>query len=276
MATIDLHSHSTYSDGLLGPAAVVLRAAERGVRVLALTDHDELGGLAEARAAAAECGIELVAGVEVSVSWHGKTLHVVGLHVDPGNECLREGLLATRAGRHERAARMADELGQAGIEGSLEGARAYAMNPELVSRAHFARFLVKGGYARDTNAVFKRYLVEGKPGYVAHQWAQLGEAIGWIKAAGGLAVLAHPGRYSLDVLQEDVLLEQFKACGGVALEVVTGSHSPDQFGYWAKSAQRFGLQASAGSDYHGPSESRRDLGDLPELPAGCVPVWSSF
>jgi predicted metal-dependent phosphoesterase TrpH len=276
MATIDLHSHSTYSDGLLGPAAVVTRAAERGVRVLALTDHDELGGLAEARAAAAECGIELIPGVEVSVSWHGKTLHVVGLHVDPDNEGLREGLLATRAGRHERAARIADELGQAGIDGSLAGARAYAMNPELVSRAHFARFLVKEGYARDTNAVFKRYLVEGKPGYVAHQWAQLGEAIGWIKAAGGMAVLAHPGRYSLDVLQEDVLLEQFKASGGVALEVVTGSHSPDQFGYWAKSAQRFGLHASAGSDYHGPSESRRDLGDLPALPAGCIPVWSNF
>lgn len=276
MSGIDLHSHSTHSDGVLRPRELVARAAERGVRVLALTDHDETGGLAEARACAGQAGIALVNGVEVSVTWGGQTIHVVGLHIQPEHPALAAGLAGLRAGRRQRAISMAAELAKAGIEGSLEGARRYVTNPELVGRAHFARFLVERGYARDVHAVFKKYLAAGKPGYVPHQWTGLERAVNWINASGGMAVLAHPGRYRLSDAQRDALFGEFKQAGGAGIEVVTGSHTVDQFELYARYARRFGLLASAGSDYHGPGEGYRDLGDLPELPAGCKPVWAEF
>ena len=272
----DLHSHSTYSDGMMRPAELLERAAQRGVQALALTDHDEVSGLGEARSAAEAAGIELIDGVEVSVSWHGHTLHVVGLHVDPSNAILLEGLRANRSGRAERAARMSAELEKIGIPGTLEGARAYVTNPELVSRTHFARYLVESGVARNTQAVFDRYLGAGKPGYVPHLWASLEQAIDWITSAGGLPVLAHPGRYKLDESERDTLLTCFKELGGVGIEVVTGSHTPDQYGYWAERARQHDLLASVGSDFHGPRESYRDLGDLPPLPSGCTPIWQRF
>ncbi|MGE5524852.1 MAG: 3',5'-nucleoside bisphosphate phosphatase [Rhodospirillaceae bacterium] len=278
MATLhyDLHCHSTRSDGLLTPAEVVSRAAGRGVHVLALTDHDELSGLDEAANAATVLGVELVAGVEVSVSWAGHTLHIVGLRIDPSSEALKEGLEGIRAGRAARAARMAEGLALAGIQGALEGAQAYATNPDLVGRTHFARFLVERGHARDMRAVFKRYLTAGHPGYVPHEWATMEEAMRWLREAGGVPVLAHPGRYRMENWQREEMLERFKALGGVAVEVVTGSHTPDQYVYWAKAARRHGLLASCGSDFHGPEESYYDLGDLPPLPAGCTPVWTAL
>ena len=272
----DLHSHSTYSDGVMRPAELLERAAQRGVQALALTDHDEVSGLGNARSAAEAAGIELIDGVEVSVSWHGHTLHVVGLHVDPSNAVLLEGLRANRSGRAERAARMSAELEKIGIPGTLEGARAFVTNPELVSRTHFARYLVASGLARNTQAVFERYLGAGKPGYVPHLWASLEHAITWIASAGGLPVLAHPGRYKLDESERDTLLASFKALGGAGIEVVTGSHTPDQFGYWGERARKHDLLASVGSDFHGPRESYRDLGDLPPLPPGCTPIWQRF
>lgn len=273
---VDLHSHSTCSDGLLAPAELVERAVLRGVDMLALTDHDEIAGLPEARTAAARWGLRLVNGVEISVQWEETTLHIVGLNIDPGFAPLAEGLATIRAGREQRARRMADSLAAAGIAGSLEGARRYAKNPELVSRSHFARFLVETGHARDTNAVFRAYLTPGKPGYVPHQWAALADALRWINGSGGLAVLAHPGRYPLNQQQCERLLEEFVALGGAAVEVVTGSHTPDEFVIWARYAKRYGLRASAGSDFHGPGEGYRDVGNVPVLPAGCVPVWSAF
>ena len=276
MPVFDLHSHSTHSDGLLTPAQLVARAAERGVTVLALTDHDETGGLDAARAAAHEAGIELVNGVEISVSWHEHTLHVVGLQIDPGNPQLAAGLAQVRCGRSARAERIAADLAQAGIAGSLEGARAHAKNPELVGRTHFARFLVERGHARDAQGVFKKYLTAGRPGHVPHQWAELEQAVGWIRASGGMAVLAHPGRYKMDNARRETMLENFRDAGGVAIEVVTASHSREQFALWGRHARRFGFLASAGSDFHGPGESYRDLGLLPELPQGCTPVWSRF
>lgn len=276
MSHYDLHSHSTCSDGLLRPAELVARAAQRGVQTLALTDHDELGGLAQARAAAEHTGIELIDGVEVSVTWDGHTVHIVGLVVDPENEALVEGLRATRSGRDERAERMSSQLERIGIPGALEGARRYVTNPQLVSRTHFARYLVESGHARTTQAVFDQYLGEGKPGYVPHEWARLDQAVAWITAAGGIPVLAHPGRYPLDEAQRERLLGDFKELGGMGVEVVTGSHMPDQYGYWAKRARDFGLLASVGSDFHGPRESYRDLGELPPLPSGCTPIWEKF
>lgn len=260
----------------MAPAAVVERAAARGVRVLALTDHDDIGGLDEAREAATRCGVELIDGVEVSVTWRGHTLHVVGLRVDPLHPVLVSGLDANRSGRDGRARLIAERLRVAGVPEAFEGASTYVTNPELVSRAHFARFLVESRRVSSTQAAFDRYLGEGKPGYVAHEWASLGEALGWIVAAGGLPVLAHPGRYRLDEAGRRDLLEAFQTQGGAGVEVVTGSHSPDEYGYWARRAREYRLLSSTGSDFHGPRESYRDLGELPPLPAGCTPVWSAF
>lgn len=273
---VDLHSHSTCSDGTLSPADLVERAVLRGVDMLALTDHDELAGLAQARDAAQQWGMRLVNGVEISVQWEHATLHIVGLNIDPDHAPLVDGLANIRVGREQRAQRMAESLTAVGIAGSLDGARRYAKNPELLSRSHFARYLVEARHARDTNAVFRNYLTPGKPGYVPHQWAELADAVTWISGSGGVAVLAHPGRYPLNQQQAERLLGEFSGLGGVAVEVVTGSHTPAEFVTWARYARRFGLQASAGSDFHGPGEGYRDIGNVPVLPAGCDPVWSAF
>lgn len=244
--------------------------------MLALTDHDETAGLAEARVCAQAAGVALVNGVEISVSWSGHTLHVIGLHVDPDHPALARGLAGLREGRRYRAETIAAELEKAGVEGSLAGARDYVTNPELVGRTHFARFLAERGYARDVQSVFRKYLAPGKPGYVPHQWAELGEAIDWISSSGGLPVLAHPGRYPLNPAQRDELFACFRDAGGVGVEVVTGSHSVEQFEVYAGYARRYGLLASAGSDFHGEAESRRDVGELPPLPRGCAPIWTRF
>jgi len=276
MPRYDLHCHSTHSDGLLPPAAVVARAAARGVDVLALTDHDEVSGLAEARIAAAAARITLVTGTELSVTWEGLTVHVVGLGIDPSSPALALGLETIRSGRTLRARRIADALAEAGIRGAYEGALKFVTSERLVSRTHFARFLVEAGYAGDVKDVFNRYLVRGKPGYVAHAWAALSEAVGWINGAGGQAVLAHPGRYPVGRSGMRRLLAEFRAAGGQAIEVLSPSHTPAERAEFAGHARVFGLLASGGSDFHGPGESWMDLGGLPELPAGVVPVWNDW
>ncbi|MDP2785151.1 MAG: 3',5'-nucleoside bisphosphate phosphatase [Sulfurimicrobium sp.] len=275
MPKIDLHSHSTVSDGTYTPTELVRYAAAQGVEVMALTDHDDLGGLEEARVAAGEQGIRLVNGVEISVSWNGRTIHIVGLRVDPGHAELQSGLENIRAGRLTRAAAIAAELDKVGISGSLEGARAYA-HERIISRTHFARFLVAGGHAKDVKTVFKKFLVKGKPGHVSHRWADMAEAIGWIKSSGGIAVLAHPGRYDIGKMTLHALFAAFKEAGGEAVEVVSGSHTPDQYRLFAEFAKQYGLLSSVGSDYHGPTHNYFDMGRLPPLPAGCVPVWEGF
>jgi predicted metal-dependent phosphoesterase TrpH len=218
--------------------------------------------------------MRLVDGVEVSVTWKAHTLHIVGLAVDPANDVLAEGLRRNRSGRSERAQRIAAALQGMGIPGTLEGARGYVTNPDLVSRTHFARHLIESGRAKNTQAVFDRFLGVGRPGYVPHVWAGLDEAVGWIVAAGGLPVIAHPGRYKMDESSRGLMLGTFRDLGGLGVEVVTGSHTPDQYGYWGKRAGEYGLLASVGSDFHGPGESYRDLGELPDLPHGCTPIWS--
>ncbi|HET9700642.1 MAG TPA: 3',5'-nucleoside bisphosphate phosphatase [Burkholderiales bacterium] len=273
MPGIDLHCHSTVSDGLLAPAEVVRRAAAQGVTMLALTDHDDLDGLAAAGAAATELGMAFVPGVEVSVTWRNHTIHVVGLGIDAGNADLCGGLEALRRGREERARRMGESLARVGIPGAFEGALRLAGSPRLLSRTHFARFLVEQGRARDVKRVFRRFLVKGRPGYVSHQWAGLDEAVNWIRGAEGIAVLAHPGRYEIGATNLAALLGEFKDLGGAAIEVVSGSHAPRQSAEFARHAATFGLLASSGSDFHGPGESYFELGRMPELPPGCVPVW---
>jgi predicted metal-dependent phosphoesterase TrpH len=272
----DLHCHSTASDGLLAPAEVVRRAAVNGVDVLALTDHDELCGLAEARVEAAALGLRFIDGVEVSVTWRGSTIHVVGLNIDPGNQQLQQGLHAIRQGRAERAKRMAQDLARVGIPDSLEGAYAYVENPNLIGRTHFARFLAEKRYVSDVKGAFQNYLVSGKPGYVPHQWATLEDALTYIKAGGGIPVLAHPGRYKLTRTEMRKFLGEFRDGGGAGIEVITSSHTPEQFLEYAILAREFGFLASRGSDFHGPGESRVDLGKLPDLTADLKPVWHDW
>jgi hypothetical protein len=272
----DLHSHSTHSDGLLTPAELVARAAVRGVDVLALTDHDELSGVAEARSAAADLGLELIGGAELSVTWRNVTLHVLGLAIDPSCPALSDGLARIRTGRADRARRMGDSLADAGITGAYEGALRFVTSERLISRTHFARFLVETGHVRELKDVFKRYLVRGKPGHVEHVWAALADAIDWIHAAGGRAVLAHPGRYKLTAGGLGELLAEFRDVGGDGLEVLSPSHTAADVADFARHARRLGLLASCGSDYHGPGEGYVDLGDMPPLPAGVTPVWHDW
>ena len=272
----DLHSHSRFSDGTLSPSDLAQRAARNGVGLWALTDHDEIGGLAEAAEAARAAGLAFLSGVEVSVSFAGITVHIVGLGFDADNTALRDGLARTRGGRLLRAHQMADGLARVGIAGAFEGALQYVSNPDLISRTHFARWLVDTGVCEDTGSVFRRYLTEGKPGYVGHQWAGLGEAVRWITGAGGIAVIAHPGRYKLTVNEEYALFSEFKAHGGRGVEVLTGSHGLADRLKYADTAAEFGLLASRGSDFHSPEESRTDLGTLPDLPGHLSPVWQAL
>jgi len=276
MLRYDLHCHSTHSDGLLAPGEVVRRAAARGVDVLALTDHDEVAGLAEAQEAARGTSLTLVHGSELSVSWNALTIHVVALRIDTANEKLAAGLAAIRSGRETRGQRIAQALAAAGIHGAWEGALRYVTNERLVSRTHFARFLVEAGHARDVKDVFSRYLTPGLPGYVRHDWATLPDAIGWIHAAGGSAVLAHPGRYKVTPGELTQLITDFRDAGGDALEVLSPSHTAAQVDQFAALTRVHGLRGSMGSDYHGPGESFLDLGDLPPLPAGVTPVWTTW
>jgi 3',5'-nucleoside bisphosphate phosphatase len=272
----DLHCHSTASDGLLAPADLVRRAAGNGVEILALTDHDELCGLAEARAQARDLGLRFIDGVEVSISWGGITIHVVGLNIDPHNQQLQQGLQGIRQGRAERAKKMAQDLERVGIPGSLEGAYAYVDNPNLIGRTHFARFLVEKRYVSDVKSAFQHYLVSGKPGYVPHQWATLADALSYIKSGGGIPVVAHPGRYKLTRTEMRAFLGEFRDGGGAGIEVVTSSHTPEQSLEYAILAREFGFLASRGSDFHGPGESRVDLGRLPNLSVDLKPVWHDW
>jgi len=276
MLKVDLHCHSNVSDGVLAPAAVAAYARKGGVDVWALTDHDEVSGIKAARAAAHGLGMRFVAGVEISVTWANETLHVVGLQINEDAPQLAQGLAATRAGRDARGREIAAQLARAGIPGAYEGALKYVANPDLLSRTHFARYLVEIGACDSTPDVFRKYLSEGRPGYVPHRWATLADAVGWIRGAGGIPVIAHPGRYRFDRTAEGAMFDEFKQLGGNAIEVVTGSHTPDQYETYAEVARRYGFLASRGTDFHAPGESRVEFDKLAPLPAGLTPVWHDW
>jgi 3',5'-nucleoside bisphosphate phosphatase len=272
----DLHCHSFVSDGTLSPEVLALRAKSNGVELWALTDHDEIGGQQRARDAAAAAGLPYLTGVEISVTFLDVTVHIVGLGFDAENAALQAGLAATRGGRAQRAQEMAAGLARVGIKDSFEGALKYVGNPDLISRTHFARYLVEIGACRDTQAVFRKYLVEGKPGYVPHRWATLQDAVTWITQAGGMAIVAHPARYRFTVNEEFALFTEFKKFGGQGIEIVTGSHSTAEAARYAEVAVEFDLLASRGSDFHSPEESHADLGSLPPLPGHLKPVWEAL
>ncbi len=269
----DLHCHSVVSDGTLTPEALAERASANGVQLWALTDHDEIGGQHRARAAAHANGMDYLTGTEISVTFADNTVHIVGLGFDPDDEQLVKGLELTRGGRGARAQEISRQLAEVGIHGAYEGALKFVGNPELISRTHFARYLVDIGACRDTSDVFRRYLTEGHPGFVPHQWATLGNAVRWIREAGGMAVIAHPARYRFTANEEFALFSEFKKHGGQGVEVVTGSHTPAEYKTYADMALEFDLAASRGSDFHSPDESHTDLGTLPPLPSQLTPVW---
>jgi len=269
----DLHCHSTVSDGTLSPRQLAERAKANGVALWALTDHDELAGQPEAAAAARALQLDYLAGVEISVSFADQTVHVVGLGIDPDNTALRAGLAHTRGSRGRRAKAIGEALAAIGIDGAYDGAEALAENPDMVTRTHFARWLVFTGVCRDLHDVFRNYLTRGKPGHVPEQWASLHDAVAWIVGAGGVAVIAHPARYKFTANEEYALFTEFKAHGGRAVEVVTGSHTAAEYVRYAETAREFGLAASRGSDFHSPDESHTDLGRLPYLPGELTPVW---
>ena len=274
-AKIDLHCHSTVSDGLLSPQDLVAHAAASGIKVLALTDHDDVSGLSLARLAAAQHNIHLVNGVEISVTWKKRTLHIVGLKFDADNAALKMALDKVRYTRDIRAKEMAAGLAKAGISGAYEGAKAIAKQ-SILTRSHFAQFLKQAGHAKDVKSVFKKFLVKGKPGFVESNWMDLESAVQLIIGAGGQAVIAHPGRYDLGMVNMHLLMHEFRMLGGSAIEVVTGSHQPPQYQQFAKIAHKFSLKASLGSDYHGAGLSFMGMGQVPELPLGCVPVWDDW
>ncbi len=269
----DLHCHSVISDGTLTPEELADRARRGGVQLWALTDHDEVGGQHRAAAAAREQGMGYLTGTEISVTFAGETVHIVGLGFDADDPQLRQGLQSTRGGRAQRALEMAQGLAQVGISGAYEGALQFVGNPDLISRTHFARFLVDTGICKDTSEVFRKFLTEGKPGFVPHRWATLKNAIEWITGAGGVAVIAHPARYKFTPNEEYALFTEFKLHGGQAVEVITGSHSTQEAIKYGEMAVEFNLAASRGSDFHSPDESHTDLGTLPYLPGELTPVW---
>lgn len=269
----DLHCHSTVSDGTLSPEQLAQRAHANGVQLWALTDHDEIAGQHRACSAAHAHGMDYLSGVEISVSFIGSTVHIVGLGFDADDPQLVQSLMNTRGGRDSRAREMAQQLEAVGIANAYEGALRYVGNPQLISRTHFARYLVEIGVCQDTHEVFRRFLTEGKPGFVPHRWASLGNAVRWICEAGGVAVIAHPARYGFSPNEEYALFSEFKQHGGLGVEVVTGSHRPEEYPIYAAMARDFGLAASRGSDFHSPEESRTDLGALAALPTGLLPVW---
>jgi 3',5'-nucleoside bisphosphate phosphatase len=269
----DLHCHSVVSDGTLTPEELAARAAANGVELWALTDHDEIGGQQRAAAAAKAHGLKYLTGTEISVTFAGETVHIIGLGFDAEDPSMRQGLTETRGGREARAREMADQLALVGIKDAYEGALKYVGNPELISRTHFARYLVETGVCKETSEVFRRFLTEGNPGYVPHRWASLKAAVQWITGAGGMAIIAHPARYRFTANEEYALFSEFKAHGGRGVEVVTGSHTAAEYVRYAETAREFGLAASRGSDFHSPGESHTDLGQLPYLPGELTPVW---
>lgn len=272
----DLHAHSTASDGTLSPTELMQRAANAGVDAMALTDHDTLEGLTEAQDAAGQVDLAFIPGVEISVTWESRTVHIVGLGIDRNTQMLQDGLAELREFRVWRAQEIARRLVDAGVDNSIYECACALSNGRLISRTHFARALVALGRAKSVRDVFKKFLVQGKPGHVGGKWTRLQDAVAWINAAGGQAVIAHPARYRLKRAKLRQLMRDFVEVGGSAIEVVSGSHSRDDYFTMAQHARDFGLLASVGSDYHGPENPNIELGQLPDLPLGCKPIWHNW
>ncbi len=271
----DLHCHSTASDGALSPSALVYRAHQQGVSVLALTDHDTTMGLSQARSCAADLGLCLINGIELSASWQNKCLHIIGLGIDPDYEPLATATAQLRTSRLERAVKIAEKLEKKRITGALVGVQK-AAGDGMITRSHFANFLLSQFHVSTQQEAFDRYLGKGKPAYVSTTWAEMALAIQWITQSGGVAVLAHPLRYQLTASWMKRLLAAFKDAGGQGIEVITGRTNPDEIKLLANYASSFGLAGSVGSDFHNPVNPWLELGRLAPLPETVQPVWELF
>ena len=271
----DLHTHTTASDGILRPDELVSRAKLHGVDLLAITDHDTLAGLPLAQEVAIANDIQLITGIELSCLWQGRGIHIVGLNVDLTNEILLEGVAQQAAVREKRARIISERLEKAGIANAYDGAKAIAGEGEI-GRPHFAQYLVKAGAVRSVEQAFKRYLGAGKPGDVKQDWPEIGQAVAWIHAAGGRAVVAHPVKYKLTRTKLRELLTDFKACGGDALEVISGLQTPNITRDMSLMCQQFGLLASCGSDFHSPNAGWQALGGFGKLAPELTPVWHDW
>lgn len=274
MPVVDLHTHSLCSDGALSPADLVIRAHAAGIQVLALTDHDSVAGVPEASETAAGLGMQLLPGLELSTLWKGFSVHIIGLGVDIHHSGLVAGLARQAAARGERAKAIAERLEKARRPGAYEAALALAGNdPDRISRTHFAQWLVQTGAVTSMQGAFDKYLGNGKPADVPMPWIDLPTAVSLIREAGGTAVLAHPGRYPLTRTKLRTLIGLFVEAGGEAMEVATATEKPDVIRYLGQLTTQFGLEASQGSDFHGPHIPWIQLGRFPVLPAECRPVW---
>lgn len=271
----DLHCHSTASDGALAPSALIQRAHQQGVTALALTDHDTTDGLKEAALAANDCGMRLIPGIELSASYANQCLHIVGLNIDPGQSLLMEGLAKQQALRDQRAQKIAEKLEKKGIVGVYQAVIQAAGSGEI-TRSHFADFLLAQGYVSTQQEAFDKYLSKGKSAFVPTQWAALEDTIAWIRAAGGVAVIAHPLRYNMSAKWMNAALAAFKHAGGQAVEVVTGRASADDIQRSLQFATKHQLHASLGSDFHNPQNQWVELGRLAPLPTKAIPVWALF
>jgi 3',5'-nucleoside bisphosphate phosphatase len=271
----DLHCHSTASDGALSPQDLVRRAKQYGVTHLALTDHDTVAGVAEAQIAAEMEGINLITGIEFSTTWQSHCLHIVGLNLDPSHSLIAEGSHAIQTIRNERAEKISGKLEKKRILGAFESVKQAAGNG-MITRTHFAEFLLSQGYVTTLQGAFDHYLGEGKPGYVSTHWPGLEEVINWITASGGIAVLAHPMRYKLTGSWMRRLLMEFKEMGGLSIEVVSGRNNPEEINTLAHYAKQFDLAGSAGSDFHNPKNIWVELGRLNPMPDIVKPVWHLF
>jgi hypothetical protein len=272
---IDLHTHSNCSDGALTPAELVARAAAAGVEVLALTDHDTVAGLEEAEHSAGVHGLRLVPGVEISASWRAQAIHVLGLWIDPASAELRSVLKMQAERRRARMRKICARLEKLGLPGPLLLAAVEA-HPGLPTRAHLANAMVAGGHVSRADEAFRRYLGAGKPANVAAEWPALDVVVGWIRAAGGVAALAHPARYALSAGARRQMVADFVAAGGAALEVVTGANGAQHVEGVAALAVKYGLMGSVGSDFHDPQLTWNPLGRSLKLPDCVTPVWRSY
>jgi len=275
MKYYDLHSHSTASDGSLKPTELVTLAKKSGVDCLALTDHDCVDGIEEAKQSAKKIDLEFIPGIELSVSWEKFTIHVVGLNINTSYPALLEGTKQIKSYRVWRAEQISKALEDCGIKGAFSAVQE-ATKGNMIGRMHFANFLVENGYCKDIRSVFKKYLVKNKPGHIHGQWASLEDAVSWIRGAGGVAVIAHPGRYPFKNKKLKLLLNDFIEMGGQAIEVISSSHSIQNVKRITTIALEYDLYASIGSDFHNPDVSWNKLGKLPPLPKQCTPVWNAW
>ncbi len=271
----DLHCHSTASDGALNPTELVQRAKEHGVDALSLTDHDSTAGIAEAKRCAESVNIQLIPGIELSSTWNNKCLHIIGLDIDANAPLLYTGIQKTQSTRLQRAHKIALKLEKKHIPGAFEAVQKQA-GQGMITRSHFADFLLHEGHVINRQEAFDYYLGKGKPAFVQTQWPELEQTVHWITQAGGIAVLAHPLRYKLTASWMRRLLADFKAMGGQGLEVISGRNNPDEIRTAADYAKRFALAGSVGSDFHTPDNPWVELGRLAALPDDIQPVWDLF